>query len=277
MTIPLEDEYCDIVRKACYGLGLVREVVAQEAGIPPERWVLLEDGVAKPTRDEVYATAGILGLNPDALWSVAQGWRPAVEVASDGLHVEIVRFPPMGTNGYVVTMDGERTALIVDPGGRFDHLVASSRAAGGLCAVILTHTHFDHVEVLPHLVERFPDVPVVVHENGVDKLPLTANWHRIADDTTLRLGPFQVDLWEAPGHSDDGLIVRLDNLVFVGDTLFAGSLGRSAEGTKTYATLLNSARRLLTLPEDTLLLPGHGPATTVALEAKHNPFLARTA
>lgn len=273
MTLPLEDEYSDVLKKARYGLGLSLAEAAGRAGVAEARLAAFESGSARPEEVEAHAVARALGLSGAAFWGLVQGWRPP-RVDFAPYTVETVRFPQMGANGYVVSRAGVQGAIVIDPGGRVDRLVASCRAAGGLCAILLTHTHFDHVEALPHLVERFPGVPVVVHERGLGRLQAAANWHSVRGDARCRFGPYELEIWEAPGHSDDGLVILLDTLAFTGDTLFAGSLGRSAQGPATYGALLASARRILSLPQSTRLLPGHGPATTVALEARHNPFLA---
>lgn len=274
LALALEDGFHDILKKARYGLGLDPNKVAQAAAISTSQIEAFESGSKTPSDRQTEALAKALDLNGWALWAIVQGWGPEASIDLSPYQVQTFRFPKMDSNGYVLTGPGIQTALLVDPGDRADDLIAACRAAGGLGGILLTHTHFDHIEALSDVVRQFPDVPIVVHEKGAANLPDTGNVTLVAQDTLIELAGTQLQIWTAPGHSDDGLLIRLGNLVFTGDTLFAGSLGRSAQGPATYRDLLASARRLLSLPPQTRLLPGHGPVTTVALESTYNPFIA---
>lgn len=273
MAWQLEDDYTDVLRKAAYGGGIETDELAAKAGIARERLEEIMGGQRPPSEEEAHALASVLRLGPKAFWGHVQGWHPgAIDLSPH--RAEVVRFPAMNSNGYVIGAADGSGALLVDPGGEPERLIEACRRAGGLAGIALTHTHFDHVEALPGMLQVYPQAPVLVHQAGRTRLRTEAEVLPVAGEGRFRLGSFELEVWPAPGHSRDGLAIRLNRLVFVGDTLFAGSLGRSEQGPLTYATLLQSARRLLRLPPETLLLPGHGPATTVALESVHNPFLA---
>lgn len=274
MSFALEDAFCDIIRKARYGLGLEIVAVASKTGLSTGRIIALEKCEGVPTEEEVHSLARALHLNPRALWEIVRGWRPEPIAEYGSYAVETFTFEPMNSNGYLVTGPDIDGALIVDPGGSPKAIIERIREQGGIHAVLVTHTHQDHVAALPHIVEAYPRVPVVMHAEGRFAVPEGTNVLAVAEDAAMRIGNLSVEASLSPGHSDDGLIFRLGPIVFTGDTLFAGSLGRSQAGPATYDTLLQSGRRLLELPPQLVLLPGHGPATTVDLERRHNAFLA---
>ncbi len=159
-----------------------------------------------------------------------------------------------------------------------------------LTAVWLTHAHFDHIGALAEVHRQFP-VPVYLHENdrelfehaaesaaffgirleqpALETLPLNQG-------QTLSLGAHEATCLFTPGHAPGHTAFYLprQNLVFAGDALFQGSVGRTDLPGGDPAQLLASVRReLLTLPDKTIVLPGHGPATTIGIERRMNPFL----
>lgn len=275
-----EDDFCDILRKARYGLGIsVRELTAS-TGLSAERIEALEadSGGLSATRAEIEALGRALNLGPEALGLAAAGEREPASIEGhlpESWELVQIVLPPLNANAYLLIDHLRAEALIVDPGAETEEL--KQRIADlsvPLQACLLTHTHHDHVGALPWLLESYPELPVVAHPSAVEALQLRGRVYAPADGEMVRLGGFDVTVWHLPGHSPDGLAFRVAEAAFVGDTLFAGSLGRSERGPITYDTLLASARRLLTLPPSTVLLPGHGPPTTVAAEGVANPFLA---
>ena len=149
-----------------------------------------------------------------------------------------------------------------------------------LRAICLTHGHSDHAEGMEHILKAFA-VPVYLGPDDLDLL----GWRPSADvlklpydGTTVPVGRLILRVMTTPGHTSGGVCYRLERaerpICFVGDTLFAGSIGRSNPA-GLYQTHLASVRRgVLALSPDTLLFPGHGPATTVQEELFHNPFAA---
>ena len=196
---------------------------------------------------------------------------------------------------YLVAPDDGPDAAVVDPGGDAELILAHLRHQG-LAArhILLTHGHIDHVAALHALAQALPDAQVAIHEADAamltDPSASLASWiglpfeptepdRLLADGDTLPLGPHAIEALHTPGHTPGGVafLVRLDDgpdIVFSGDTLFAGGIGRTDFPGGSYTQLLDSIRdRLLTLPDDTLVYPGHGESTTIAEERSTNPFL----
>lgn len=202
---------------------------------------------------------------------------------------------PFETNCYVVTAAGTNECWIIDPGLDPGEMIAAVRS-GGLkpVAVILTHAHLDHVAGVGEVLRAFPGLPILGHESerdwpGDPNLNLSAGYgipiavpgatRFIGDGDELHLGEDTWRVIHTPGHSPGG--VTLYNAAagetgaaIVGDTLFAGSIGRSDFPGSDEATLHASIReRLYVLPDATMVYPGHGPITRIGHERRHNPFV----
>lgn len=270
----LEDEFGDILRKAREGLGLSVEQLAMATGIESQALSAMERYQRHPHQDEATALARRLGLGADALWAIAQGrYTPRVPRWPQELEIVTFTFPAMSSNGYLVHHVPSGASFLVDPGGEPGAILEAIEASGrGLAAVLLTHGHADHVGALDAVLAK-ARVPVVAHPREWRGPQLRA----VEGDAELTLGGCTLRALFTPGHTEGGLSFYLAGVAFVGDTLFAGSLGRALRGAEWYAHLLASARRLVELPDETLLLPGHGPATTAGQERANNPFLARGA
>ena len=177
-------------------------------------------------------------------------------------------------------------AWIVDPGQEPDRII-DTLAKKGLepAAVLLTHAHFDHIGAIPGLLGKFPDLPVFVHEKDAPmfghplnqlppEYPSFAKPKSIANLNSLD-SLEGLEILETPGHTPGGVCYYFpkDKLLLSGDTLFAGSVGRTDLPGGDMATLMDSLRKLTDLPDDTLVIPGHGRHTTIAAEKLGNPFL----
>ena len=186
-------------------------------------------------------------------------------------------------------------AWIVDPGQEPDRII-DTLAKKGLepAAVLLSHAHFDHIGAIPGLLAKFPDLPVFVHEKDAPMFghplnQLPPEYPSFAKPKNLKslegLGSLEgLEVIETPGHTPGGVCYYFPNfqtsqtskplhLLLSGDTLFAGSVGRTDLPGGDMATLMDSLRKLTALPDDTLVIPGHGPHTTIAAEKRGNPFL----
>lgn len=278
--MPLEDELSDIIKKARLGRQRSVAEVARAAGLVEEDLAELERGRAPSGAAQVASVAKALGLKPDALVEVAQGWTPEAQPASTA-HVETVLGSIGGyeVKGYVVHDRGE--AILVDTAYNPDAMLAllTSRQLT-LRAICLTHGHSDHAEGIERILRTRP-VPVYLGPEDLNLL----HWRPSQDilqvprnGESLQVGGLTVRFMTTPGHTPGGICYRAEQagqpLCFVGDTLFAGSIGRSNPA-GLYAAHLDSVRRqVLTLEADTRLHPGHGPSTTVREELVHNPFAA---
>ena len=273
----LEDDFCDIIKKARTGLGLKVEQVAKESRLDPRALHELESGHRAPTRSEVLALASAIKLDGEKLASVAcEGWAP--DSASSQLdsvttvHGEIGGY---AVKGYVFYDPSSREAVLIDTGYHPDAMLETLERQGlRLKAVCLTHGHLDHAGGLDQILSRYP-VPVHIGEEDWGMLqwkPPVSLRRFVTDGERLPVGKMELEFVSTPGHTPGGVCYRAPDCAFVGDTLFAGSIGR-ANPASLYPLHLKSVRqRLLTLPETLALLPGHGPATTVAEEKAHNPF-----
>lgn len=276
--MPLEDDFSDIIKKARVGQGLSVAEVARSTGLPGGDITALERGDQPRHREEVRAIAMALGLRADPLEQIAiDKWSPASSPALpyvETIHGDIGGY---AVKGYVLHDSGE--ALLIDTGyNAADVIELLQRRKLHLLGICLTHGHADHADGIDQIL-KLREVPVYL---GPDDLTLLnsrppENLLAVPDDgRTMRVGRLTVRCLTTPGHTPGGTCYRVEQeggaVCFVGDTLFAGSIGRSNPA-KLYSTHLESVRqRVLKLPEDAVLLPGHGPATTVREERAHNPF-----
>jgi hydroxyacylglutathione hydrolase len=276
--MPLEDDFCDIIKKARTGQGLSVGDVARMAGLPGGNITALERGACPPDRTEVRTLAKVLGLRPGPLEQIAiEKWEPAI--ASPVSWIETVRgsINGYGVQGYVVHDGGE--ALLIDTAYNASAMVEFlSTHRLRLMGICLTHGHADHADGIDQIL-KFREVPVYLGAEDVDLLswrPSGAQLKAPENGQTIAVGRLSVHCLATPGHTPGGICYRVDaesqRFCFVGDTLFAGSIGRSNPST-LYQTHLWSVRtHVLGLPSEYRLLPGHGPATTVREELDHNPF-----
>lgn len=202
--------------------------------------------------------------------------------------VEIASFAltPFFTNCYVLK-DGDE-AIVIDPGEAAPELTAALNGSK-VTMIFNTHCHCDHCGGNADMV-RLTGAPLVCHEDelpllqslemqgrmfGVDFPPSPGPDRFVKEGDEIAVGSVKMHVRFAPGHSPGHVVLVGDGFVFGGDVLFAGSIGRTDLWGGDYETLINSIRtQLLTLPDDTVVYSGHGPATTIGRERASNPFLA---
>jgi hydroxyacylglutathione hydrolase len=276
--MPLEDDFCDILKKARTGQGLSVGDVARMTGLPGGDITALERGDQPRDRAEVRALAKALDLRAKPLEQIAiDKWEPVAQRTPPWVEMVQGSISGYGVQGYIVHDEGE--ALLVDTAYNAPAMLDVLRRLGlRLVGICLTHGHADHADGIQQILGH-REVPVYLGPEDQDLL----SWRPRADvlvapidGLSISVGRRRVYCVTTPGHTAGGICYRLDDaqlpVCFVGDTLFAGSIGRS-NPKELYPAHLDSVRnRLLTLSPDYRLLPGHGPATTVEEELDHNPF-----
>jgi glyoxylase-like metal-dependent hydrolase (beta-lactamase superfamily II) len=202
---------------------------------------------------------------------------------------------PFEENTYVAWLEGRSDCLVVDPGLEPDKIIDFLEREGlKPAAILITHGHGDHIGGNAALKQRWPECPLVIGADDAPKLTdprlnLSASFGLgmvsppadvlLNEPDHYQAAGFDLEVREIPGHSTGHVVFIWQHedrhYVFGGDVLFAGSVGRSDFPDGDHQTLIEGIRqKLLTLPDDTVVLPGHGPATTTGDEARSNPFLA---
>ena len=273
-AIPLEDTFGDCLRKALRGNRLDAAALASLTGIVEseiEAW-LQDRGSANDA--QARAIARVLRLDPSKFAERAAGsWHPpAIELPDVRQHPQ----DPHPSNGYVFFLDGDRRAALVDPAGIPANLLRVLReGAYHLQYILITHLHDDHCDATAEIAAAFPAAQIVMHPLDVHAIgSLAGKALAVRDGEDLPFGDdARIRMLHTPGHTDGSSCYLFKSTLFTGDTLFAGSVGGAYAEVSTYDDILSSIRsKLFTLPDETVVMPGHGPPTTIALERAHNPF-----
>jgi glyoxylase-like metal-dependent hydrolase (beta-lactamase superfamily II) len=196
---------------------------------------------------------------------------------------------PIETNTYVIPNVDGGTCLIIDPAEGCGEVIAYLRKESlRPVAILLTHGHFDHIMGVSEIVDEYKDAQVYIHDNDKDKLAsptrngsllvgkeftLTEKISPLTEGMTVIDG-FEFKTLHVPGHTQGGCAFVFVDICFCGDTIFAGSIGRTDLPGGNFDQIISSIReKILTLPQETILCPGHGGRTSVDREMRMNPYL----
>ena len=270
----LEDEFSDVLKKAQRGTGTSTSALARATGIEAELIGAWAAGDAAPDDAQARALARVLKLDPGKLADAAAvRWHP------DPISLPDVRHHPQDphpSNGYVFFIEGSRRAALVDPAGIPANLLRVLReGAYNLEYILITHKHADHCDATQPVYAAFPDAKIVMHQADVKAIgTLASKALMVKDGEELSFGDdARIRMLHTPGHTDGSSSYLFKSTVFTGDTLFAGSVGGAYGDASTYDDILNSvSSKLFALPDETVLMPGHGPPSRIGWEKSHNPF-----
>lgn len=205
------------------------------------------------------------------------------------LHVEPTVDRKFGTNSYLVEDEETHDAVVIDANFEPEQMVDLVRARKSVVkAILLTHTDVDHIAGIPAMLAEFGPVPIAVHDAERSVLaegrPLRQEFAAATErvDNVVALvegqpfvaGSLEFDVLHTPGHSPGGVTLKIGDMLFTGDALFAGSIGRSDFRNSDGAALLEGiGAKLLSQPDSYTVFAGHGGPTTIGKERATNPFL----
>ncbi len=194
---------------------------------------------------------------------------------------------PLEENAYVIGDEKTKEAMVVDPGDEPDRIVDVIKEKGlQVIKIVCTHTHFDHIGAVGD-IRKATGAEILIHEEDMQVYATAkdqaAFWGYDIDDIPepdgfvdegdeIKVGSLKFRVLHTPGHSPGGICLYGEGMLFSGDTIFKGSVGRTDFPGGSLEELKKSFRRLLDLPEDTKIYSGHGPETSVGMEKKTNFF-----
>ena len=198
------------------------------------------------------------------------------------MQVKVLQVGPIGTNCYILEDEAAKLAAVIDPGDEAEKILSVLKEDGVETRyILLTHGHYDHTTGVPDLHRALPEAQVYIHRAdaqgaGSRLFPLAgeiADLHFYDEGDTLPLGGLTIHVLHTPGHSKGGVTLQVGDVLFCGDTLFAGSCGRTDLNGGSYEEIMQSLKRLGQLPGDYHVCPGHDVTSTLERERKTNPFL----
>ena len=269
----LEDHIGDVIAKERFHQNLDPGPVAEAAGLTEAELAIFEDVGRTDKPVDCTALATTLGLKAERLQRIAEGWTPADPDLSRWRELRCVTTDEgMAVNNYLVWDEVTKEAALFDTGWRAEPTFRLIEEHGlTLAHIFITHTHRDHVAALAAVQERHPRARL--HTGAWDAAPQ----HRVKPNDFVQLGSLRISNRSTPGHAADGVTYLIGNwpedaphVAIVGDAIFAGSMGRGNVDARQAKEAVQA--QIFSLPDDTLICPGHGPFTTVGEEKANNPF-----
>lgn len=205
--------------------------------------------------------------------------------------MKVVRIPAgiYAANCYLVYAEDNKEGIIIDPGGDSDDIIAQMKNLGlNIKYIILTHGHGDHIGGVRE-IKDYINIPVAIHkddeyllkdsDSNLSKMMAMGAIEEFADillndGDEMDFGGLTAKIIHTPGHTPGGITIKIENSLFTGDTLFAGSVGRTDFPGGSPKKIISSIKdKLLIYPDETIVYPGHGPSSTIKAEKRSNPFL----
>ena len=199
------------------------------------------------------------------------------------LQIKRMQVGQIGTNCYLLEDPDAKLCAVIDPGDNADGIDREIRKAGlSLSMILITHGHFDHVLAVPGLLAKWPDIPVYVHKQEVNwegkgdqymLLGPVPNIKTVGEGDVIDFSGHPIQVLHTPGHSPGSVCYLVGDILFAGDTLFAGSCGRTDFVGGSVGQILQSLKRLAQLEGNLRVCPGHDRLTSLDAERASNPFV----
>ncbi|MFN3408356.1 MAG: MBL fold metallo-hydrolase [Limisphaerales bacterium] len=270
----LEDHAGDIVNKARDRAGLSLAAAARAAQLAEDELAAFEEDGRWPAHGDLPRLAHAIRLDAHKLAAIVNGWTPASPPLNRWNGLALLPSARRGftVNAFLAWDAATREAVLFDTGFDAEAITRELiRRELRLRVIAITHSHADHVAALAALHRQHPEARILAAP-GVH-----ADAHPLPPGKLLELGGLRIHARPTPGHAGDGVTYVVTGwpgaapaVALVGDALFAGSVGRAENDWP--GALAAVQEQILSLPDETLLCPGHGPLTTVGEERAHNPF-----
>ena len=198
------------------------------------------------------------------------------------MEITVLPVGELSTNCYILEDTASKLAAVIDPGDEAGRILDQVKRDGvQVKYILLTHGHYDHTCAVPELHEALPDAEIYIHQAdslgaGGRLFPLASQIDTLLlydEGDTLTLGELTIHVMNTPGHSLGSVVLRVNDVLFTGDTLFAGSCGRCDLRGGNYEQMMDSLKRLALLDGDFHVLPGHEAASTLERERCVNYYM----